>query len=75
TPRPAPVDASKKEYLGIVSEQIQSLAETFDTYLNAATPAEAPPAYSLVREMLPTGPLRADQVAATEQPPLRLLSF
>ncbi|KAG6848538.1 hypothetical protein H0H93_016158 [Arthromyces matolae] len=25
--------------------------------------------------MLPTGPLRADQVASTEQPPLRLLAF
>ncbi|KAG6844684.1 hypothetical protein H0H87_004659 [Tephrocybe sp. NHM501043] len=65
----------RKEYIGLVAEQITSLSETFDTYLNAATPEEAPPAYSLVREMLPTGPLRADQIAATEEPPLRLLSF
>ncbi|KAG6916204.1 hypothetical protein DXG01_007834 [Tephrocybe rancida] len=68
-------DRPRKEYLGLVSEQITSLTETFDAYLNAATPAEAPPAYSLVREMLPTGPLRADQVAAAEEPPLRLLSL
>ncbi|KAG6865002.1 hypothetical protein C0991_005690 [Blastosporella zonata] len=68
-------DRPRKEYLGLVAEQIKSLKDTFDTYLDAATPPESPPAYSLVREMLPTGPLPADQVAVTEQPPLRLLSL
>ncbi|KAG6831520.1 hypothetical protein H0H92_009788 [Tricholoma furcatifolium] len=65
----------RKEYLGVVSEQITSLTEAFDTYLDAATPEKAPPAYSLVREMLPTGPIPANQVVTTEEPPLRLLSF
>ncbi|KAG6916206.1 hypothetical protein DXG01_007836 [Tephrocybe rancida] len=68
-------ERERNEYLRLVSEQITSLTDTFDAYLNAATPAEAPPASSLVREMLPTGPLRADQVAAAEEPPLRLLSL
>ncbi|KAH0585552.1 hypothetical protein H2248_008784 [Termitomyces sp. 'cryptogamus'] len=59
----------------LVSEKVTSLMKTLDKYLDAATPGEASPAYSLVREMLPTGPLRADQVAVTEEPPLKLLSF
>ncbi|KAG6887164.1 hypothetical protein C0992_000367 [Termitomyces sp. T32_za158] len=66
---------SRREYTGLISEQITSLKKTFDTYLDAATPGEAPPAYSLVREMLPMGPLRADELAVTEEPPLRLMSF
>jgi len=44
-------------------------------YLNAATPADAPPAYSLLQEMLPTGPLRADQASLAEAPPLRVMSL
>ena len=44
-------------------------------YLNAATPADAPPAYSLVREMLPTGPLRADQAALADVSPLRVMAL
>ncbi|GLB44861.1 putative patatin-like phospholipase [Lyophyllum shimeji] len=69
------LDEEKAAYLGVVTEQISKLGETFDTYLNAATPTDAPPAYSQVREMLPTGPLRADQKAVAEEPPLRLLSL
>ncbi|KAG6876907.1 hypothetical protein C0993_012163 [Termitomyces sp. T159_Od127] len=61
--------------LRVPEKDITSLTKTFDAYLDAATPKEAPPAYSLVREMLPMGPLRADEVAVTEEPPLRLLSF
>ncbi|KAG6834283.1 hypothetical protein H0H93_010702, partial [Arthromyces matolae] len=66
---------SKKDYIALVANQVNSLTQTFDKYLNAATPDGVPPAYSRVREMLPTGPLRADQVAVTEKAPLRLLSF
>ncbi|KAG6889009.1 hypothetical protein C0995_004477 [Termitomyces sp. Mi166 len=68
-------DRPRREYTGLISKQITSLTKTFDAYLDAATPRAEPPAYSLVREMLPTGPLRADQVATTEERPLRLLSF
>ncbi|KAG5643272.1 hypothetical protein DXG03_001239 [Asterophora parasitica] len=62
-------------YLEIVKEQIVKLEETFDTYLNAATPADAPPAYSLVRDLLPTGALYADQAILAVEPPLRLMSL
>ncbi|KAF8071588.1 acyl transferase/acyl hydrolase/lysophospholipase [Lyophyllum atratum] len=65
----------KAAYLKIVNEQMASLGATTDAYLNAATPADAPPMYSLVREMLPTGPLRADQMGAADKPPVRLASF
>ncbi|KAF8071587.1 acyl transferase/acyl hydrolase/lysophospholipase [Lyophyllum atratum] len=73
--QPSSDDEDKAAYLGVVTEQITKLGETFDAYLSDATPADAPPAYSLVREMLPTGPLRADQREVAEEPPLRLLSL
>ena|SRR5258708_28383898 len=66
---------SHAEYLGLVTGQISKLSKTFDEYLEAATPADAPAAFSLVREMLPTGPLRADQVTLAQDPPLRVLSL
>ncbi|RDB25621.1 Calcium-independent phospholipase A2-gamma [Hypsizygus marmoreus] len=68
-------DEFRFEYLGLVTKQISMLEETFDRYLNAATPAEAPPAYSLVRELLPTGPVRADQSAIAGEPPVRVMSL
>lgn len=70
-----PVSNPKKAYLKLVTKQISELKSTFDTYLDAATPVDAPPAYSIVRELLPSGLLRADQSAAAEEPPLRLLSL
>jgi len=66
---------SLAEYLGLVTGQISKLSKTFDKYLDAATPADAPAAFSLVREMLPTGPLRADQVSLAQDPPLRVMSL
>ncbi|KAF5379699.1 hypothetical protein D9615_005735 [Tricholomella constricta] len=68
-------DEYQIEYLGVVAEQMSALGKALDTYLDAATPEGAPPAYSLVREILPTGPLRADQSALADEPPLRLLSL
>jgi hypothetical protein len=70
-----PPEESQAEYLGLVTGQISKLSKTFDKYLNAATPPDAPPAYSIVREMLPTGPLRADQSFLAEELPLRVMSL
>jgi len=71
---PLPVE-SHAEYLGLVTGQISKLSKTFDKYLDAATPAGAPAAFSIVREMLPTGPLRADQASLAQDPPLRVMSL
>ena len=46
-----------------------------EKHLDVATPMEAPLVSSLVREMLPRGPLRANQVAVAKESSLRLLSF
>ncbi|KAG6906708.1 hypothetical protein DXG01_012532, partial [Tephrocybe rancida] len=66
----------QKAYLEEVKKQITSLKETVDTYLSDTMPEDAPSAYSSVAKMIPLqGPVSADQLAATKQPPLRLLSF
>ncbi|KAG6906706.1 hypothetical protein DXG01_012530 [Tephrocybe rancida] len=74
--RPQNLPDEQKVYLEEVEKQITSLKETVDTYLSDTTPEDAPLAYSSVAKMIPLqGPVRADQLAATKQPPLRLLSF
>ncbi|KAJ8488254.1 hypothetical protein ONZ45_g14017 [Pleurotus djamor] len=68
-------DAEKAALLQSLSEEKAKFTDVFDTYLNEATPPEAPPAYSLVRTMLLPGPIRADQTQAIDDIPLQLLSL
>ncbi|KAG5650804.1 hypothetical protein H0H81_011001, partial [Sphagnurus paluster] len=67
--------AAEVKYREAVAQQISKLAEGFDGFLDGLTPAEAPPAYSALRDYLPKEPVRADQAALAEKPPLKVMAF
>ncbi|KAL0958133.1 hypothetical protein HGRIS_000301 [Hohenbuehelia grisea] len=69
------LDEERLAKLKAINLTKDKLAKILDKYLDGATPDKADPAYSLVREMLLDGPVRADLAVPSGEPPLQILAL